>query len=85
LNINEIASAICHSTRGSRTASGVAPGAASGREAPRSSASTISSAVSKRCFGSRATAFCTTLSSQIGTSGRSRDGARGSWRKRASW
>ena len=42
------------------TAKGVLPGAASGREAPRSSASTSSSAVSKRCFGSSAIAFSTT-------------------------
>jgi hypothetical protein len=44
---------------GSRDISGVAP-VRDGRDAPRSSASTISSAVSKRCFGSSATAFRTT-------------------------
>ena len=40
--------AICHTAAGSRVTSGVAPGAASGREAPRSSASRNSSAVSNR-------------------------------------
>ena len=35
--------------------------------------------------GSRATAFSTTWSSQTGTSGRMREGARGSRRNRASW
>ena len=64
-----IANAIFHSAAGSRCANGVAGGAVSGRDAPRSSASAISSAVSKRTRLSRATAFSTTWSSQIGTSG----------------
>ena len=63
--------------------SGVAWGAFSGLEAPRSSASANSSAVSKRWRASRAIAFITTWSSQIGTSGRRREGATGSRRKRA--
>ena len=55
---------------GLRSASGVMRGRLTGRLAPRSSANRNSSAVSKRCFGSFATALSNTFSSQPGMSWR---------------
>ncbi|KAJ8135347.1 hypothetical protein OY671_011440, partial [Metschnikowia pulcherrima] len=80
LNSSDTPRASCHSAWGLRAISGVAKGACRGREAPRSRASSSSSAVSKRWRGSRATALSTTWSSQMGTSGRSREGGTGSRR-----
>jgi len=70
LSSSETPAMIRQVSSGLRIASGVTGGRPTGRLAPRSSASRNSSAVSKRCAGSLATALSSAFSSQPGMSGR---------------